>query len=586
MNTQITADYFRFYPSFWLFTLLQNSGITPPEITGESIEENLERRPEQFILPLSRGLSLGYSLPSHSLAPFPLYATHPHTESLRHSVQRLPTPTSDPYTETKNSVALLHRLGKREAFGIAQTQTGAREGRRYSSIEAQLKTLILQLREFKTHPELRIYWHLLSAKIAGTLHFITREIKSLDRQTPPQVSPRIHQDQHLFSLLMEEIQANEEDPHNPFKHTLNHPPSVGRQNSSVDSLAQRKVKLLLETITGVKETLTNIQRAADKKSTLHITPMILPLAPDLKMVKFNLATLKKSQMPSQEKKAALRHQAIQGLIPMVFIPDGPLIYGDLFEKQSKENKTVIEQLNAFWIGTTLVTNAQYAAFINEALAIQAVYLKRSGEIYDSNGNLLLRTKESRPHSQLEITTDHAEIVIRPQLGKKDHPVTYVTYYGALAYCIAHNCRLPTVYEWERAGGMLPTQYGQPLQKFLYGNGRDEIAPTNAAYHEGPPGILSMNQTMPVGFFNGKNVYIKAGKRIVTEQAVSPWGCYDISGNAGEWTMSCVDDESTVMITKGGSYQDPIFALRIAAQKPLHAAACNATTGFRVAANGR
>lgn len=163
---------------------------------------------------------------------------------------------------------------------------------------------------------------------------------------------------------------------------------------------------------------------------------------------------------------------------MVLVPAGEFIMGtdSRLPDEGPQHKVY---LDSFYIDIFEVTNLQYKKFNNE-------------------------TKRRSPQ--------HFRNRTYPQ-GKADHPVTYVSWEDANAYCQWAGKRLPTDQEWEKAAR------GTNGQIFPWGNEFDVTrANTPLRWQQ----IGAFGDTTPVGSF---------------KEGVSPYGVYDMSGNVWEWTAS-------------------------------------------------
>jgi len=191
--------------------------------------------------------------------------------------------------------------------------------------------------------------------------------------------------------------------------------------------------------------------------------------------------------------------------------------------------------NAYDIMITPVTNAQYAKYLNAALAAGKAKIAGDqivgyypGDAYTGKRHekeiaagdwLLLPT--TNPDARLIF--DGKAFTVKP--GYENHPMTGVTWFGARAYCEFGGGRLPTNAEWEKAAR------GTDGRPYPWGSGIEG----NQAnfYNSGDPFEKiagKFGDTTPVGFYNGKSY-----DGYQTLNAASPYGLYDMAGNVWQWT---------------------------------------------------
>ncbi len=163
---------------------------------------------------------------------------------------------------------------------------------------------------------------------------------------------------------------------------------------------------------------------------------------------------------------------------MVLIPAGEFIRGSN-QRLSDEGPQHTAFLGDFHIDKYEVANLQYEQFI-------------------------AATHRKSP--------DHFENRTFPS-GKADHPVIFVTWYDAKAYCEWAGKRLPTDQEWEKAAR------GTDGRTYPWGNVFD-VDKVNSPVRWST--LKLEGDTTPAGAFAG---------------GVSPYGVHDMSGNVWEWTDS-------------------------------------------------
>jgi formylglycine-generating enzyme required for sulfatase activity len=156
---------------------------------------------------------------------------------------------------------------------------------------------------------------------------------------------------------------------------------------------------------------------------------------------------------------------------MILIPAGEFIMGESFFKKSAGPRHPVF-LEDYYIDQYHVTNAHYKGFVDATRRFPPSHWSRN---------------QYPP-------------------GKANHPVTFVSWFDAEAYCRWEGKRLPTEAEWEKAAR------GTDGRMFPWG---DRLEPKKANVP-----LLGLNDTTPVNAF---------------PEGRSPYGVYDMSGNVFQWT---------------------------------------------------
>lgn len=292
---------------------------------------------------------------------------------------------------------------------------------------------------------------------------------------------------------------------------------------------------------------------------------------------------------------------------LILVPAGKVLLGDTFNEGAADEKPVQTAfISQFFIGTYDVTNTLFAAWLTKAVREgKLIYLsdfEKKGQVIDLEGHLIFKTISNDPYSQIAASQDSEQgIVFRPIPGKDNFPVIDVTWYGAQAYCIANQCRLPTEAEWEKAASMALEKEGEPLKKFRYGFSQDSIDKTWANYKYTTNPIVNFQVlTTEVGFYNGLNLLPLSRNeksQARTQDAKSPVGAYDMSGNVFQWVADWYGlrqsnqdilnnpkgpSSGKKKVAKGGCYDSLAEELRVSKRLALSPEYCDAYTGFRVA----
>lgn len=248
------------------------------------------------------------------------------------------------------------------------------------------------------------------------------------------------------------------------------------------------------------------------------------------------------------------------------------------------------RLGPFWIETTTVTNARFAAFVSETGYVTEAERYGWSPVFRA---LLGEHAPPPTNSQIPwwVKVDGA-CWAQPEgpessiENRMDHPVVQVSWADANAFAQWAGGRLPTEAEWEHAARgdlgdpRFPWGDAEPDDETVYANIWQGAFPHSNLMTDGYLG------TSPVSAFapNGK-------------------GLHDMSGNVWEWTSDAFRIRSlsrqakarnetarktNEKVLKGGSFLCHIsycYRYRIAARSGLTADSCACNTGFRIAYDG-
>ena len=178
-------------------------------------------------------------------------------------------------------------------------------------------------------------------------------------------------------------------------------------------------------------------------------------------------------------------------------------------------------LSGYEMSTTEITNLQYAAYLNKALASGYINEPSEGVVTGKTGwysnQDFINLSESLsflPNNECWIVYDNG--TFSAESGYENWPVVWVTWYGAKAFALYYGYDLPTEAEWEYAA--------QGGKQYKYGTDDGTINASKVNYRE-----TEIKHPIDVGIY-----------------PPNPFGLYDMTGNVWEWCNDWYDPDITII----------------------------------------
>ena len=267
-------------------------------------------------------------------------------------------------------------------------------------------------------------------------------------------------------------------------------------------------------------------------------------------------------------------------VDFVLIPEG--IY---YAPGSNENNFV----ESFEIGKYEITNQQYLVYLNNAVSSGAVW---EGDCIDSFGHSCINGFYFSENEMFEKTffvlDDPREYEIDQYFyGRFDfvngeyviddidylnHPVVFVSWYGANHFAQYNGYSLPTYDQWMRAGR------GTSYSWWPWTTGGSDnylkLNSLNTDYNFPNDFVMPFpDGTTPVGYYNGIN--------IGTLDGISSMGCYDIIGNVWEWVSNPIVYNNEFRMSVGGGWDWDENNSKLVWVHSIRNPRATWSTGFRV-----
>lgn len=238
--------------------------------------------------------------------------------------------------------------------------------------------------------------------------------------------------------------------------------------------------------------------------------------------------------------------------PQTVLVEGGTFWMGSPNNEGNSNEHPIHQvtLSNYRMSKYEITNAQYAAFLNA----------RGNQV--TNG---VRWYQGGSSGEIQVVSGSWKV----KQGKENHPVNYVTWYGAKAYAEWVGGRLPTEAEWEYAA-----RGGKYSLGFFYA-GSNNVG--DVAWYYDNSSVNGTRTTHPVG-----------------QKQPNELGLYDMSGNVWEWCSDWYGAYSSnaqsnptgpttgsYRVLRGGSFGHDAYNTRVANRDDYDPSYQNILIGFRV-----